>query len=270
MSEITPPVRPAREEMSLDALQELSRSMKALGLLQPILLRKIETGYEIEAGHRRFLAAEMIGWHKIEAIILDASENAQEHIERAHENLIREQLNIVEEAKQVKEIVYWQNRGVEATADILKKSVDWIEKRLEVLNFPDNIIQCLRERTLNLAQARELSKCRDHLLLDSLLSSVLSTGAAARTIKDWVHNPEIEEQIKVHNAMSEALSLTPIHGGTLTLQCHLCQKPTELAKTKHIWLCPGCMIDTASLRMIIQQDNAKAEKEDEEKYDHER
>lgn len=268
MDLIKEPAVPARLNIDRQQLQELANSMRKIGLLQPVLLRKHGESYEVEAGHRRWLAAKSLNWETIEAIILLPGDMTEAHIERAHENLIRENLNPVEEAEQVRILVYEQNRGIESTADIVGKSISWVEKRMDILGFPEEILRELQDESINIAQASELSRCRDSLLRETLLETVLSTGASAQTIKTWVHNPAVEEQIKMNQAMSESLATTPIQGQGLTLTCHLCQVPTELAKMKHVWLCPGCMVDTSNLRMIIQEDKAKAEKEDEEKHDH--
>jgi len=235
--------------------------MKAIGQLQPILVKRKGDKYEVEVGHRRFLAAQMLSWDRITAIVLTLNDDDDVHIERAHENLIRENLDPIEEAEMVRVLVYEKERGVDEAAKIMGKSTPWVEKRLDILEFPEDLRLQMQEKKLSIAQATELAKCRDPLLRESLLSTVITAGASAATIRNWIHNPEVDEQIKTHKAMSEALSATPLNAGTLSLVCHLCQKQTELARMKHVWLCPGCMVDTMNLRQVIMEDNIKKEKE---------
>jgi len=270
MRSIVEPVRPVRKEIDRNALEELAKSMKIIGQLQPILLRDCGEKYEIEAGHRRFLAAKSIGWDTIEAVVLPKTPKDEAHVERAHENLIREDINHIEEAEMVKVLVYEQNRGIEETAELVGKTVSWVERRLEILDYPPEIKDELGVNKLSLAQAKELSKCRDPLLRESLLRTVVSSGAAAATIKRWVYDPEVEEKIKSHQDMSTALSATPISSGTLKLTCHLCQELIELAKMKHVWLCPGCMADTVGLRYIIMEDKKKGEESENENIEGEK
>lgn len=124
---IKEPLRAVRDQMDRDSLIELADSLKTRGLLQPIILLKGPDGFEIEAGHRRYLAAQMLGWSVIDAMVKEATDDDSLHLDRAHENLIREDLNPVEESKIVWALVYEDGRGVEKTSRLLCKTVSWVD-----------------------------------------------------------------------------------------------------------------------------------------------
>ncbi|MEK7178331.1 MAG: ParB/RepB/Spo0J family partition protein, partial [Patescibacteria group bacterium] len=115
LHEILEPDKPSRDKIHQPAIQEMGNSLLKCGQLQPILVRRESNLYKIEAGHRRFLAARLIGWSVIDAIILDPTDEDSLHLERAHENLIREDLNPVEEARLTWDLVYEDGRGVDRT-----------------------------------------------------------------------------------------------------------------------------------------------------------
>ncbi len=264
MCEIKEPIRPARSTIDRDRLTELTNSIRQVGLLQPILIRELNGKWEIEAGHRRYLAASILGWTEIPAIKLITSDDRQAHVERAHENLVREDLNIIEEVMNVSDLVHDQSRGVEEVAKITGKSIGWIDKRLEINQYPDEIKLNMKNGKLNMAQAKELSRCGDKELRDILLETVLNTGASASTIKVWTNSDAVESQIMEQRAMSTAIGSSSINSGTLKYDCGLCRKSTELPTMKHVWLCSTCLVDIVELSKIIQKDEEMKRNEREE------
>ena len=93
-----------RKEFDEDALQELADSIKEHGVIQPIIVKKSIKGYEIVAGERRTRASKMAGKEKIPAIIKDYTDQEMMEIALA-ENILRQNLNPIEEAEQFKEIL---------------------------------------------------------------------------------------------------------------------------------------------------------------------
>ena len=147
-----------RETFNEFKLDELANSIKKNGIIQPIAVRlkKSEPGkYEIVAGERRWLAAQKAGLHDIPVNVLDLSD--VESLEVAIvENIQRDDLNPVEEAKGYKRLSEEFNYDHENIAKLMSKSRSHVSNTLRLLTLPNDIIAMLEEGTLTSGQARPL------------------------------------------------------------------------------------------------------------------
>lgn len=144
-----------RLEFNQDALLELAQSIRENGLIQPIAVRRVENGYEIVAGERRYRACILAGYTKIPALIMDASE-----IESAEmalvENIQREDLTAIEEAKAFKILLEEQDMTQEEIAKKMGKSQSTIANKMRLLNLPDEIQEAVSTRVITERHARAL------------------------------------------------------------------------------------------------------------------
>ena len=147
-----------RETFNEFKLDELANSIKKNGIIQPIAVRlkKSEPGkYEIVAGERRWLAAQKAGLHDIPVNVLDLSD--VESLEVAIvENIQRDDLNPVEEAKGYKRLSEEFNYDHENIAKLMSKSRSHVSNTLRLLTLPNDIIGMLEEGTLTSGQVRPL------------------------------------------------------------------------------------------------------------------
>ena len=147
-----------RQNFSKEKLEELANSIKKNGVIQPIAVRpnKAEIGkYEIVAGERRWLAAQRAGLHEIPVRVLELSD--VESLEVAIvENIQRDDLNPVEEAKGYQRLNEEFNYDHESISKLMSKSRSHISNTLRLLTLPKDIIAMLEEGTLTSGQARPL------------------------------------------------------------------------------------------------------------------
>ena len=147
-----------RETFNEFKLEELANSIKKNGIIQPIAVRpkKSEAGkYEIVAGERRWLAAQKAGLHDIPVNVLDLTD--VESLEVAIvENIQRDDLNPIEEAKGYKRLSDEFNYDHENISKLMSKSRSHVSNTLRLLTLPNDIIGMLEEGTLTSGQARPL------------------------------------------------------------------------------------------------------------------
>ena len=147
-----------REYFNETKLEELSNSIKKNGIIQPIAVRskKLEAGkYEIVAGERRWLAAQKAGLHDIPVNVLELSD--VESLEVAIvENIQRDDLNPIEEAKGYQRLSEEFNYDHENISKLMSKSRSHVSNTLRLLTLPKDIIGMLEEGTLTSGQARPL------------------------------------------------------------------------------------------------------------------
>jgi len=139
-------------------LDELAQSIKKNGIIQPIAVRPKKDNlerYEIIAGERRWLAAQRAGLHEVPIIILDINDN--ESLEVAIvENIQRDDLNVIEEARGYKRLADEFGYDHEKIAKFMSKSRSHISNTLRLLTLPSDVIGMLEEGNLTAGQARPL------------------------------------------------------------------------------------------------------------------
>ena len=147
-----------RQNFSESKLNELASSIKKNGIIQPIAVRpkKSENGkFEIVAGERRWLAAQRAGLHEIPVTVLDLSD--VESLEVAIvENIQRDDLNPIEEAKGYKRLNEEFNYDHESISKLMSKSRSHVSNTLRLLTLPSDVVSMLEEGTLTSGQARPL------------------------------------------------------------------------------------------------------------------
>jgi len=171
-----------REFFSETKLEELANSIKKNGVIQPIAVRpnKSEPGkYEIIAGERRWLAAQKAGLHEIPVSILDLTD--VESLEVAIvENVQRDDLNPIEEAKGYKRLSQEFKHDHESISKLMSKSRSHISNTLRLLTLPEDIIGMLEEGTLTSGQARPLIGLSN---ASSIAEEIVSKNYSARKIE---------------------------------------------------------------------------------------
>ena len=155
LSQIDPNREQPRSRFDQDALRELAASIRAVGVLQPIIVRKSGERYEIIAGERRFRAARLAGLDEIPAIVRDWDE--QKRLEAALiENLQRDDLNPIEEAVGVKRLMEAASLTQERVAERLGKSRPAVANLLRLLTLPEDVQKMLVDGRLSAGHARAL------------------------------------------------------------------------------------------------------------------
>jgi ParB family transcriptional regulator, chromosome partitioning protein len=171
------PLQP-RRDFDAAALADLSDSIRAKGVLQPLIVRPSgrEGEYEIVAGERRWRAAQMAQLHEVPVISRDL--NDTEVLEIAIiENIQRADLNAIEEAMGFRQLMDRFGHTQERIAEALSKSRSHIANLLRLLNLPDAVQDMVRQGSLSAGHARALITSADPLALAQI---VLARGLSVR------------------------------------------------------------------------------------------
>lgn len=257
ITKIDEPQTPDRLVIGNEGVQELAKSMQKMGLLQPILVRQKGDRYEVEAGHRRLLAARVLNWAHIDAIIDTTEDEETMHLTRAHENLIREDLNPVEEGKLVHKLVYEDGRGVDETSKMLCKSTNWIQNRMDILRWPEEVRDSLQKGKITLAVAKELARINDKSTRDEYTKAAGDYGASSAVVRQWIEDTEIKNYLEQKEVSAAVGTATASQMGKTQLTCSICGQYHDIERLKHIWVDPDCMGAVLELstevRKIIQE-----------------
>lgn len=177
---VKPNERQPRRDFDREALIALSESIKARGVLQPVVVRPLPGGtYELIAGERRLRASEMAGLETVPAIVRETEDS--ERLELALiENVAREDLNPVEEARACATLV--EDLGVtkEELARRLGRSRPRLSNLIRILNLPDAVLESIATGALSEAHGRAILECPDHDARRRLAERAMADGWSVR------------------------------------------------------------------------------------------
>lgn len=185
ISEILPNPRQPRRYFDEKRIAELSESIRHQGLLQPLVVRKAASGYEIIAGERRFRAAQHAGLDRIPVIIKDVSD--AESLEMALvENIQREELTPIEEAVAYRQLMDEFHLTQEEIAKRVGKSRPVVANLLRVLNLPEEIKENVDQGNLSVGHARSLLSLETSAKQIDISRHVIRQGLSVRETETLV------------------------------------------------------------------------------------
>ncbi|MDD5355277.1 MAG: ParB/RepB/Spo0J family partition protein [Candidatus Omnitrophica bacterium] len=175
-----------REDFDDQKLQELISSVKEKGVLQPILVRKSDSGFEIIAGERRFRAAKSLSLDKIPAIIKDVKDDDALIISLV-ENIQREGLNPIEEARAFQQLIDKFNFSQDNIAKALGKDKATISNILRLLKLPADIQRYIAKGQISLGHAKVILATDDSQKQRKLCQMVISNSLSVRELENLVN-----------------------------------------------------------------------------------
>ncbi|MBU1148198.1 MAG: ParB/RepB/Spo0J family partition protein, partial [Candidatus Omnitrophica bacterium] len=168
-----------RGDFDKEALNDLANSIREKGLIQPILVREAQGGYELIAGERRFRAAQHIGLKEIPSIIKDVSDLDSLELSII-ENIQREDLNPIDQAKAYKRLVEEFNMTQDKIADTIGKDRATIANILRLLKLPAKIQEHVSRGTISMGHARAILSLPTENEQNRLCTKVLKNDLSVR------------------------------------------------------------------------------------------
>ena len=187
VSKIEPSPYQARREIKAELLSELAESIKAEGLLQPIVVRRVEKGFELIAGERRWRAFQVLKLKTISARVVDAS-NASAAALGLIENLQREGLNAIEEAYGYASLIRDFDLTQEQASDRVGKSRAAVANTLRLLSLDGELQGYIAKGLLSVGNAKVLLGIEDSAERAVLARRVLEEGLSVRATEKLVQS----------------------------------------------------------------------------------
>ncbi len=188
-----------RKSFNEESLQEMAESIKELGIVQPIIVKKSIKGYELVAGERRTKAARLAGLETIPAIIKDF--NDQEMMEIALiENIQREDLNPIDEANAYENIIRISGMTQDEFAKKFGKSRSHVTNMLGLLTLPSNTKRLVQNKKLSMGHARALSKIEDNNKIDELATKAVVNSISVRDLEKIITEEDLPKKNKIVRA----------------------------------------------------------------------
>ena len=168
-----------RTVFNQEKLEELASSIKEKGIIQPLLVKEVEIGYQLIAGERRLRAAKLAGLSQVPIIVKNVSE--EEQIEYSLiENLQREDLNPIEEAESYKKLMQDFEYTQQKLSQVLGKDRTTIANQIRLLKLPNMVKQALSQNEISMGHARSLLSITEPLKLREAYRILLLKGLSVR------------------------------------------------------------------------------------------
>ena len=194
--DVEPDLEQPRKVFDEEKLQELADSIKEQGVIQPILVVKSKNGYTIVAGERRWRAAKLAGLKTIPAIVKNYTDTKKKQVALI-ENIQREDLNVIEVARAIKELMDTDGYSATEVAKLTGKNVSTVSNTVRLLKLQDKIIDYVLDGKLSEGHARTLlaldSKTRQLEVAQKIIDKKLSVREAEKIVygsEEYVRKPE--------------------------------------------------------------------------------
>tara|TARA_B000000475_G_scaffold263071_1_gene249204 strand:+ start:155 stop:1000 length:846 start_codon:yes stop_codon:yes gene_type:complete len=192
LTDILPNKNQPRKAFNSELLNDLAESIKINGILQPIAVREVDNDkYEIIAGERRWRAAQLAGLTKVPIILFEA--NNEKTFELAiMENVQRQDLNPIEEALAIKELIEKYNFSQEKIIDITGKKRTRIVNILRVLDLPDKVQKLIAEEKISRGHGIALLSFKEDANLLEIAQSIIEKELSVRQVEKLSKNSKSE------------------------------------------------------------------------------
>lgn len=176
-----------RKTFTEEAIDELKQSIEIHGVLQPLIGRKVKKGYEIVAGERRFRAAKKAGLKTVPVIIKEFTDTQMMELALI-ENLQRENLNPIEEARAYRELMEKLDYTQEQLSKRIGKSRPHIANHVRLLNLPQNILQLIANGKLSMGHGRALLSLKEKNEMEQIVDRVIKENMNVRDLEKLVND----------------------------------------------------------------------------------
>ena len=217
ITQIEPNKNQPRTDFDEEKLEALADSIREYGVLQPIVVKLNKNGfYTIIAGERRWRAARMAKVKEIPAVVKDYDEKGEKEVALI-ENLQRENLNAIEEAAGIRELIEVYGLTQEEVAKKVGKSRSAVANSLRLLNLPEKVKELLKEGFLSMGHARALLSLTDPVQMIAVSEKIIHEDFSVRQTESYIKylsaskktkvlSKEEKEMIRYIKSLEESLS----------------------------------------------------------------
>ena len=182
INDIKPNENQPRKNFDAEKISELADSIKEHGIIQPLVLRKSKTGYELVAGERRWRAAREAGLKKVPGIVKELTDK-ENMLVAIIENMQREDLNPVEEAEGISQMIKTYGLTQEQVSKSLGKSRPYITNAIRILALPKEALDSLSRGEITAGHARALLSIQNEKQQADVLRKIIAEGLSVRDVE---------------------------------------------------------------------------------------
>lgn len=222
------------------SLEELQKSIHALGLLQPIDVTIKNKHYVLVDGSRRLKCLKTLGIEKVPAVVLTLDEIQQRGASLVA-NIQRDGLNPLEEAEAVRSLLDDLKVGIPELSRILGKSESWVKSRIDIIRMPIDVLDALGKEKITIGVSLELSGIESESVRKEYVRCASLGGCTKEMARQWVLQYRLD-QGSIYNKMgAEGVDIiTETFERKVILVCDVCSNPVQAVDLRIIRACVDC------------------------------
>lgn len=254
-SKIKLPDRMMRQTVSERDMEDLVRSIKEIGIINPIIVRKLGDEYELVAGLRRLMAADMLKMEKVYVRVIRAGDERSERI-KVDENKAREDIGPLDEGVYFADIMEKFGWNQKQLAEKLRVSESYVSQRIGSGNWPEILKEVVQNGKLTFSVAREFAGIKDSGELDRIIEQAVRSGVTPAVAARWRHEAN-REYLRSEGEEDEdyayATTRACVEAGYV---CQVCGGPGQEIGYQILRICNICMgvIKVGQEKGVFQQE----------------
>ena len=237
---IDDPEKPMRSDLTPESVQDLVMSIKQVGIIEPLVVKPKGGRFEVIAGHRRLVAAEIAGLVQVPCFIVDATKEQGELL-KIHENLYRADVKPSDEAEHFKYLISYHKLSPVRLAKLINKSETYVSDRLGIFGYPPELKHALDSKEINFSVAKEFAKLDDLPKLREYLKYAVLNGITQSLARQWV-----QDFVRSKEPAPEAKPFTPTENPATGIienlsTCVFCMKSINLREANVVYIHDDCL-----------------------------
>ena len=240
---ITDPAFQPRDKLEVEGIEALANSIKEIGLINPIVVRKAAEGYELVAGTRRWHACKILGWEYISARIIEEGTRESAMLQLS-ENFHRLNLNPIQNARFLHFLLTDLGYSITEITTFCNRSKEWVSRQLALLDMDEETQRAIEEGSLSASVAMELKLIPDPKLRRDYIQYAIEGGCTEKAARDWARQAKATiaaREVRQREA-AQGLSQPPEEEEYVPeiRQCALCGAPEDVVRLE-VWdICWHC------------------------------
>lgn len=237
---IDDPQNAMRTDMSAENIDDLVRSIKQVGIIEPLVVKPVGERFEIVAGHRRITAAEAAGLTEVPCTVIEATVEQAEMM-KIHENLYRVDVNPYDEAQHYARLIQVMKLSPMSIARITNRSEHYVKDRLHILDYEPELRTAVAEGRVNLTVAKELDRIKEPHKLREMLGYAVGHGVTAAVARRWVDEqmPRDETNAGLTPQVGDLGEITP--ASEQHSKCFYCLQEVRLFDAYNVYVHKACL-----------------------------
>lgn len=241
-----------RQSVTDESVKSLTESILTHGLLQAIVVTPREGGgYRLIAGRRRLTACKLLNYITIPARIIDT--DRIDELPALAENLIRLQMNPLEEAEAVRLLHEEKGLSQREICELTNHGTSWVQDRLFLCTLPDNFKKAVAEKKLSIAAAGQLMQIQQEDYRDYLLSVGIVNGCTIHQAQAWLLDYQARSKIMNPTGQQPIEPYLPMDTPAPLTMCQFCEERVEAHQTVIMRFCHPCNTTLGEVRKTLTQ-----------------
>lgn len=236
---IDEPTVAARSSFDTEKMEELVESIRTVGIIEPLVIMKKGSRFEVIAGDRRLRAAKKAGLSEVPCVVADPTGGKGEMM-KLHENLVREDLNVLDEARFLQITMQRQKLNTAQLARLLGRSDGYVSQRLDALKWEEWLVKPLRDGKMVFSVARELCRMKNKDLQREYARHAVNGGISPSLAKQWVDDAIALERAQKGETEEKVGRGRPQRVDEYMFPCQICSVPKKVSDTTMWRICHGC------------------------------